>query len=153
MRSSSLDGDQLPLLALCLGRQLCVYDLREVRQLTTTAIALPIRRYGPDTTYFAPLCLAWDGALFYWLQISPEDGPHPTPRAWDDVVWETELMRWKVPWFSCLDCGLSGCHDSRSCPPVTLIASQPRPVYQFKSFRKNLSRRMSKFYGTTTFNG
>ena len=84
LQSSSLDGDQLPLFALCLGRQLCVYDLKEVRQLTATTIASPIRRYGPDTTYFAPLCLAWDSdcGLFYWLRISPEDGSQPPPRPW-----------------------------------------------------------------------
>ena len=140
-RSSSLDGDLLPLFALCLGRQICVYDLREVRQLVTTEIALPIRRYGPDTTYFAPLCLAWDGTLFCWLQISPEDGPQPTPSQWEDAVWRERLSRWKVPWFSCLHCGLLGCHDGSSCP-TSVTSKSP-----FKSFQQTLRRRVSQFYG------
>jgi hypothetical protein len=51
-RSDSLDGDLLPLLSLCLGRQLCVYELWAVSQFIATTSASPIRRYGPDTTYF-----------------------------------------------------------------------------------------------------
>ena len=54
---------------LCLGQQLCVYEHAAVSQFTTTTSASPIRRYGPDSTYFDPRCLAWDGRAFSWLQV------------------------------------------------------------------------------------
>jgi hypothetical protein len=143
-RSDSLDGDLLPLLSLCLGRQLCVYELGAVSQFTATTSASPIRRYGPDTTYFAPLCLAWDGRAFSWMQVLGARAEDSSPPPWSDALWRQKdsPWKWQAPWSRCEKCGLFGCHTLKDCPAPYC------PRLLFKSgFSQRLSRRCRKFYG------
>jgi len=112
------------------------------RFLTTSAS--PIRRYGPDTTYFAPLCLAWDGRAFSWLQVLGVSAEDSTPPSWSDVVWRQKdsPRKWQAPWSWCNNCGSFGCHASKTCP---VLCSTPS---LFKGgFSQRLSRRIRKFYG------
>ena len=143
-RSDSLDGDLLPLLSLCLGRQLCVYELWAVSQFTATTSASPIRRYGPDTTYFAPLCLAWDGRAFSWLQVLGARAEDSSPPPWSDVLWRQKdsPWKWQAPWSWCPKCGLFGCHIFKDCP----APHSPRLLFQ-GGFSQRLSRRIRKFCG------
>ena len=144
-RSDSLDGDLLPLLSLCLGRQLCVYDLRAVSQFTAATSASPIRRYGPDNTYFAPLCLAWDGRAFTWLQVLGICAKDSTPPPWSDVLWKQKesTWKWQAPWSWCVNCGLFGCHTLKDCP-----ALRSNPYLLVGGFSRRLSRPIRhKFYG------
>ena len=143
-RSDSLDGDLLPLLSLCLGRQLCVYELWAVSQFIATTSASPIRRYGPDTTYFAPLCLAWDGRAFTWLQVLGACAEDSSPPPWSDVVWRQKgsSWKWQAPWTRCVNCGRFGCHSFNDCPAPRL---SPSPFNGGHSQR--LSRAIRKFHG------
>jgi len=131
-------------LSLCLGRQLCVYDLRAVSQFTAATSASPIRRYGPDTTYFAPLCLAWDGRAFTWLQVLGICAKDSTPPPWSDVLWKQKVSPWKwqAPWSWCEKCGLFGCHTLKDC----LAPYSPRLLFK-GGFSQRLSRAIRKFHG------
>jgi len=121
-----------------------VYELLAVSQFTATTSASLIRRYGPDTTYFAPLCLAWDGRAFSWLQVLGARAEDSSPPPWSDVLWKQKgsLWSWQAPWSWCDKCGFFGCHTFKDCPAPHCSR------FLFRGgFSQRLSRRVRKFYG------
>jgi hypothetical protein len=118
---------------------------RLMTELKVPASATPIRRYGPDATYFAPLCLAWDGRAFSWLQVlgaRAEDDSSPPP--WSDVLWKQKHSPWKwqAPWSWCVNCGHFGCHSFKAC-----LVSRLSPFPFNGGHSQRLSRAIRKFYG------
>lgn len=112
------------LMALTVSRQIYIYDWHAVATSTIDASTPPMNMYGVSgTTWFPPLCVAWDGSTFHRF-LSPSLTPF---QPWLCPTLQAKDVQWRLPWFRCKQCGLFGHHspESAMCPRVDLQASDP----------------------------
>ena len=112
------------LIALTVSRQIYIYDWHEVATSTADVPAAPVSMYGVSgTTWFPPLCVAWDGSAFHRL-LSPSLTPF---QPWVCPTLREQTVQWRLPWFDCQRCGLFGHHspESDGCPQNPLQPSGP----------------------------
>ena len=142
------------LLALTVSRQIYIYDWHAATASTSTAPAAPMHMYGvTGTTWFPPLCVAWDGSIFHRL-LSPSLTPF---QPWLCPTLQEKDVQWRLPWLHCKRCGLFGHHPSESamCPrsvqqtsgPVrNTLATQTADANPTLRLAYFLSRRLQRLY-------